>query len=309
VIILLVALYGCNAGDDGPGSSTSSDSTSSPPTPTDPTGETATDTDTDTVSDTDETTDGTVPFVEVAPTLKDELHGHLYEQIQWVGDATGVPTHATTPWVFMQVDSTAADRNYFDSTSGVEACWRSVPQFTLPGTRGLGSSVDLAVGGDTLQLRKSMQFIPGEISYVYSPDREDLLDGTTPGAELVLAGHPTGVEVPPPIEWEAGSWTELLATGTFEPRWTPSSTGGMIEVELQVFDSSYNEEAFFCSLHDDGHAIIPTGWDPANFAAVQLTFARVHDNVVQHPDLGTMYVKSFQNIALLYWPDNPLKNP
>lgn len=306
MILLVLALLGCKA--DG-----NDDEVTASEQPTGDSSETATKSVTDTDgsgSDTDETaTDPVVPFVDTAPTLQDELHGHLYEQVQWVADASGTPTHATTPWMFMQVDTTAADRNYFDATSGVEACWRSVPKLTLPGTRDLGSSVDVAIGADTLRLRKSTQFVPDEISYVYSPNREDLLTGTTPGAELALSGHPTGVEVPPEIEWEAASWTDLLATGTFEPRWTPSSTGGTIEVELQLFDASYKEEVFFCSLHDDGHAIIPTGWDPADFAAVQLTFARVHDNVVQHPELGAIYVKAFQNIALLYWPDNPLKNP
>jgi hypothetical protein len=200
----------------------------------------------------------------------------------------------------MELDHVAEVRNYADLFNGTEACWLEVPQHNLTGERDVGRRVPLQIGNSTLNLTRSQNWAPGQTTYIYSPRSEDLTGGTLPHEELVLAGYPTGVTVPEPVEWDPSSWTNLLETGVFEPSWTPAADGdGMLWVELRLYRSDYEVERFTCALADDGSARLETGWSPEEMAATELFVARVHQGFTDHPEYGRLYVWSFQSMKFI----------
>jgi hypothetical protein len=223
----------------------------------------------------------------------------VYEQLLTGANADGTPKAETTPFVVMMLEDEEVTGAIPDGLNVIDACFPNITDDHLVGTTDLNRDVPLTVGSDTLTLRRSPNWVPGEVFYVYDPWDPYLDVGRTTGAPLALDGVDTSVQVPPTFVWEPGSWTELLKTGVLHARWTPGSGSDLIYVSLHLFDVSYTRESAICYLFDDGQASIDLGFDPAQLQAVELTIGRKSNAYVQHDEFGALYVEVLRHLRLV----------
>ena len=251
---------------------------------------------------------GPVSVIDGFPVIDTPINGQITYQVLWESNRdTGALITASTPFVYMQLSDTKGLWDYGDFFSGSsDACWRNIPLFTLKGSVDLGPKVELMAGDADVTMKRNRGFLPGETIYMYDPIREDILDGSKAGLELVLAGHATGVTIPTIVELNPASWTELLdSPGSIDLQWTPSDDEDvMIWVDLQLYDSNYDYDSILCALVDDGDAQIETGWS-GEIAAAELSVARVQQKIDVHPQFGTMAIRAFQNVKFVGYTNPP----
>ncbi|MCB9687173.1 MAG: hypothetical protein H6735_19190 [Alphaproteobacteria bacterium] len=232
------------------------------------------------------------------PFLPTPLQGWLYEQILSEAQPSGEFGRETSPFVILKLMDVPVANAYPGFFTEPDLCWRSFPDLKIRGERDVGKSVSLVVGGDELPLHRTTHFTPGETLYLYDPWDNDIDLGRRTGAELVLEGTSTGVEVPPVLDWSGSAWDAFFHSGVLDLHRVPSDRGTYVWLDLWLFDVNYNKTEVLCTLRDDGAAVVDPGYPLEELQAAELFLERIAPRVVEHPQFGPLMVQAYRNIHL-----------
>jgi len=244
--------------------------------------------------DTDDTAVGLGPPVNVTdglPPLTSPLDLVIFEQIlQFVDPTSGEVLDHQDP-VFVALALAKSQELPLTMSSDIEGCWSF--DFGSPATDAwAGKEIQVEVGPTTVGLPSR-----GDGSYLAAPFGTDARAAATVGAALSLEGVSTGVTVPQKLEVDdpAAAWSGLGEDGHIRLTWTPARATHDAAFVQVVLDAEGRSETG-CVLADDGAADIDLGGPVTS--PIDLRMGRVEAAIINHPDLGSVYVAAEQDIEL-----------
>ncbi|NOY26746.1 MAG: hypothetical protein GXP62_12810 [Oligoflexia bacterium] len=176
-------------------------------------------------------------------------------------------------------------------STDIEGCW-PFDAFNSATDAWAEDVLHVQVGGTTIALQGS-----GDGIYLAAPMGTDARAAATVGAELSVEKVNTGVTVPQQLEVDdaVASWSGVTEDGHIRLTWTPAKATHEAAFIQVVFDAEGRSETG-CVLADDGGADIDLGGPVTS--PITLRMGRVEAAIIDHPDLGSVFVGAEQDLEL-----------